>query len=509
MPKSLYPSQQKTFNGLLQQMPLYSTFVVSGEIGSGKTTIVEAVLEKMGGTLFQFKDFIDSLRQGHPFAIEEVFEQLMLKALSEHDVVVVDDMHLLCATLQGQFYPRSGLLNIPLQIVSTYAAQSGKKLIFAGQPCALSSLYQRSCWISTARLTVEDYQFLGKQYLGDAAQNLDYAKIYRFASKLNAYQIRDACLWLKQENAPTTDTFIDYLKARQLVSNIDLGEVQAVELSALKGVEAVVESLEANIILPLENDAIAAELNLKPKRGVLLVGPPGTGKTTIGRALAHRLKSKFFLIDGTIISGTGDFYGKVHRIFEAAKQNAPAVVFIDDGDVIFEGGDELGFYRYLLTLLDGLESESAGRVCLMMTAMNVSSLPPALVRSGRIELWLELQLPNDEARGDILEQHLSSLPAVLSGADVSKIVAETAGFTGADLKRLVEDGKTLYAYDLAQKRSLRSATDYFVAAVALVSNNKAQYAAADLQARQQRTSRGQGHMGAAHMYMMQAAAVSP
>ncbi len=510
MPKSLYPSQEKTFNGLLQQMPLYSTFVLSGESGSGKTTIINAMLEQLGGTVFQFKDFIDSVRQGHPFAMEEVFEELVLSALKAHDVVVVDDMHLLCTTLQNQFYPRARLLDIPLKIVSTYAAQSDKNLIFSGQPCGMGFLTQGAGWMSITRLTVEDYQFLCEHYLGEVAQTLDHAKIYRFASKLNAYQIKDACLWLKQADAleadTSTDSFIEYLKARQLVSNIDLGEVQAVELSALKGVESVVESLEANIILPLENDAIATELNLKPKRGVLLVGPPGTGKTTIGRALAHRLRSKFFLIDGTIISGTGDFYGKVHQIFEAAKQNAPAVVFIDDGDVIFEGGDELGFYRYLLTLLDGLESENAGRVCLMMTAMNVSSLPPALVRSGRIELWLELQLPNDEARGDILKQHLSQLPAVLSGADVSKIVSETTGFTGADLKRLVEDGKTLYAYDLAQQRPLRSATEYFVSAVELVSSNKARYAEADAQARQQRSSPGQSHFSAA--YMLRAAGVS-
>src|SRR6185295_9430975 len=119
----------------------------------------------------------------------------------------------------------------------------------------------------------------------------------------------------------------------------------------------------------LENDELATELNLRPKRGVLLVGPPGTGKTTIGRALAHRLKSKFFLIDGTYISGTNQFYNRVHQVFEEAKHNAPSIIFLDDSDVIFESGEELGLYRYLLTMLDGLESESAGQVCVMMTAM--------------------------------------------------------------------------------------------------------------------------------------------
>ena len=314
-----------------------------------------------------------------------------------------------------------------------------------------------------------------------------------FISKAFRTFVSQSGLWLKSEGQPTTDDVIDYLRARQLVSNIDLGEVQAVDLETLKGVDDVIESLEANIILPLENDALATELQLKPKRGVLLAGPPGTGKTTIGRALAHRLKSKFFLIDGTFISGTGNFYGGIHRVFEAAKQNAPSIVFIDDGDVIFAGGEELGFYRYLLTMLDGLESKRAGRVCLMMTAMHVSSLPPALVRSGRIELWLELRLPNDDARAAILAEHLSQLPPALADADVSPLVSATTAFTGADLKRLIEDGKTLYAYDRAHQQPLRSSTDYMIAAVELVRSNKARYAEADAHARQQRSTSREHH----------------
>src|SRR5207245_2396088 len=168
--------------------------------------------------------------------------------------------------------------------------------------------------------------------------------------------------------------FIEYLSSRNMTSNVDLEEVEAVDWQDLKGADNLIAELEAKVALPFENDALAAELKLKPKRGVLLAGPPGTGKTTIGRALARRLKSKFFLIDGTVISGTPAFHQVVHRVFEAAKQNAPAIIFIDDTDVVFEGGHETGFYRYLLTMLDGLESASAGRVCLIMTAMDVGNL---------------------------------------------------------------------------------------------------------------------------------------
>jgi len=222
---------------------------------------------------------------------------------------------------------------------------------------------------------------------------------------------------------------------------------------------------------------------------VLLAGPPGTGKTTVGRALAHRLKSKFFLIDGTYISGTHNFYRKVQQVFEEAKHNAPAIIFVDDSDAIFESGEELGLYRYLLTMLDGLESETAGQVCVMMTAMDVANLPPALIRSGRIELWLQMRLPDEQARAAILKQLLATLPAAFGRIQVPLLVEATGGFTGADLKRLVEDGKNLFAYDQVRTLPLQPSTEYFLKAVEIVRDNKTRYAEAEARARQQHPSR--------------------
>jgi ATP-dependent 26S proteasome regulatory subunit len=125
----------------------------------------------------------------------------------------------------------------------------------------------------------------------------------------------------------------------------------------------------------------------------------------------------------------------------------------------------------------------------MMTAMDVSHLPPALIRSGRNEMWLEMRLPDEKGRGAILRRHLAPLPPVLSGADVDSLVAVTDGFTGADLKRLVEDGKTLYAYESVQRLPARPVTDYFLQAVDMVRTNKERYAEAETRAREQRPQR--------------------
>jgi ATP-dependent 26S proteasome regulatory subunit len=169
-------------------------------------------------------------------------------------------------------------------------------------------------------------------------------------------------------------------------------------------------------------------------------------------------------------------------VFEAAKENSPSIIFIDDADAIFEDGEERGLYRYLLTMIDGLESESAGRICVMMTAMNVGNLPPALIRSGRVELWLEMKLPDAEARAAILSRHIAELPAELRKVDLAALIAATENFTGADLKRLVEDGKAIYAYDKSKRLDLKEPVHYFLQAVESVQKNKQRYAEAEMQA---------------------------
>jgi transitional endoplasmic reticulum ATPase len=312
---------------------------------------------------------------------------------------------------------------------------------------------------------------------------LDFKKIFRFAPKLNGHQLKSASAWLRHSHELNTEKFIEYLRKRKMSSNVDLEEVEAVDLHSLKGLDSLIESLEANIVVPLERDDLAGEFNIQPKRGVLLAGPPGTGKTTVGRALAHRLRSKFFLIDGTFISGSRDFYQKIQQVFEAAKNNAPSIIFIDDSDVIFENKDDFGLYRYLLTALDGLESESNKRVCIMMTTMDVSSVPAALVRSGRIELWLETSLPDVKAREEILNDHAAKLPEQLRAIDIKQLASDTDGLTGADLRRLMEDGKILYAYDKSKNREFKNIIAYFQQAVETIRSNKEKYLQAEEESR--------------------------
>ena len=494
----LSPTQQKAYDGLSAGCKIGPFISLWASSGSGRTTVLRTLHSAVGGTFVTIREWIDRMQEQHPLPMEEAFSRALFAALAEADTIIVDDLHLLTNVVGSycnQAYPRQGYLEAVLTAVMAYATEAGKRIVIGSQGAVPDAFSSRAYSWGITDYTTEDYAFLCRAYLPqELADRLDFGRIFRFAPHLNAHQLRGACLWLREkqwedQRGLDTERFVDYLRSQHLTSNVDLQEVQQVRLEDLRGVEDVIRSLEANIVLPLENDALSVELDLKPKRGVLLAGPPGTGKTTVGRALAHRLKSKFFLIDGTIISGTSNFYGQISHIFQAATENAPSIIFIDDSDVIFESGEESGLYRYLLTMLDGLESENVGQVCVMLTAMDVGTLPPALMRSGRVELWLEMSLPDDNARREILGAIVGKFPATVGAVDLEPLVAATDGFTGADLKRLMEDGKLLLAHDRVLEKPARPATEYFLEAVKSVVESRRRYAAAAARTKAQHPDR--------------------
>jgi transitional endoplasmic reticulum ATPase len=471
----LTPAQQKAAEGLSTAITRGNVLVLQGDVGRGKTTVLRHVQANAGGVLLGMREFMQTLEAREPFAIEEAWIRLMEASLANYDIVFLDDMHLIAKVVEGYSYPRQNLLDVAVTAVLEQAG-SNKKLVFAVEEDVPEAISRRAQTCKIADFEPEDYQSICSAYLAIAANSLDYDRIHSFAPGLTAHQLKTACACMPRATNFDTDGFIEYLVSHNLSSNVQIKEVEAVDWNDLKGVDDVIRALEAKIAFPLENHRVATEFQLKPKRGVLLAGPPGTGKTTIGRALAHRLKSKFFLIDGTVIAGTNNFYCEIRQVFEAAKRNAPSIIFIDDADVIFEGDCKAGIYRYLLTMLDGLESASAARICVMMTAMEVSSLPPALVRSGRIELWLETRLPDEAARKSIFFEKLVHLPSPLSSVDTEMLARASRGLTGADLKAAVEDAKLLYAHDWARCKELRPIEEYFLEAIATIRMNRRNYA---------------------------------
>jgi len=477
---SLSPSQEEVYQNLLDKLQNSSLCGLGAPHGHGRSFMLKRLAKETNGHLLRLADFFEEIQSFHPLALEEGIAATLHKALKAHNLVIVDDFHQVHNMLESCYgKARPGVLMSVLDGILRWLEQSGKRLVLSSDhgyyPDPLQDVIQK---INLLEFTADDQAFLFDALSKGRLKDIDFERVFVFAPHLNAIQMAYACQLLPIDPELDTASFIEFLETYALHSNVDTNEVETMDFSDLYGVEDVVRQLEIDIIVPMERDDLAKELGIRAKRGVLLYGAPGTGKTSIGRALAHRLHSKFFLLDGTIISGTDQFYHKVQQIFEAAKHNAPSVLFIDDCDVLFENQDEFGLYRYLLTMLDGLESKSNAQVTVMFTAMNIGSLPPALIRSGRVELWLEMKLPDVAAREAMLKALIAKSVLQLGENELATLAELTYDCSGADLKRIVADARNLHGFDVATEEPIRPAFAYFNQAIEQLRANRERLAAA-------------------------------
>jgi transitional endoplasmic reticulum ATPase len=174
--------------------------------------------------------------------------------------------------------------------------------------------------------------------------------------------------------------------------------------------------------------------------GMLLAGPPGTGKTTIAKVLAAEADCSFYPVTGADITSrfVGESERLIARLFDRARDNAPSIVFIDEIDAIGSTRGELGAYDrqldQLLQEIDGMSGQ--GGVFVVAATNRPDRIDPALLRGGRLSRTLQIPLPDHAARLAMLE--LLTAPMPLRGVDLPALAADTAGFSGADLKALCQ-----------------------------------------------------------------------
>ncbi len=476
----LSPSQEWAYQRIVDLIANKDSLIaVRTRNGNGRTTILRKLAAHLGAHMVTLGDVFQKTGGFHPLQVEEGIAETLFEPLGNHQLVLMDDLHVITDIFNNcHVCARPRILQIALEAVLACLSATDKQLVVGLRDWAPAPLHQRSLYVKIPALTPGDFRYFFRTMLAGRADNLDFERIHRFAPRLDLHQMKYVSRILPADKIFNTDDFLNFLEEHALVSNVDTGNVEVTSLDSLYGVDDVIRSLEVDVVVPMERPDLADQIGLKPKRGVLLYGPPGTGKTTVGRALAHRLRSKFFLIDGTVISGTPDFFQKVHHIFESARENAPSVLFIDDSDLLFEDGMMTGLYRYLLTKLDGLESIENSQITVILTAMNIGSLPPALIRSGRIELWLMMQLPDAAARAAIFQDHLMRTTPYLQKVDLTPIVAKTEGFTGADVKRVVADAINLYGYEIAREQEPDEPLAYFEQAIERLAKHRARLEAA-------------------------------
>lgn len=195
------------------------------------------------------------------------------------------------------------------------------------------------------------------------------------------------------------------------------------------------------------------DLGAEIPKGVLLVGPPGTGKTLLAKAVAGEAGVPFFSISASefveMFVGVGA--SRVRDLFTKAKRNAPAIIFIDELDAIGrQRGSGLGgshdereqTLNQILVEMDGFETKE--NVIVMAATNRPDVLDPALMRPGRFDRQVVIDLPDKRERTDILKVHVANKP-VDKNVDLVKIASTTAGFSGADLRNLANEAAILAA----------------------------------------------------------------
>ncbi|HXH11064.1 MAG TPA: CDC48 family AAA ATPase [Alphaproteobacteria bacterium] len=210
------------------------------------------------------------------------------------------------------------------------------------------------------------------------------------------------------------------------------------------GLGTTIEQVREMIELPLKHPELFQRLGIEPPKGVLLHGPPGTGKTLLARAVANEAEARFFHIAGPEIMGR--FYGeseqRLREIFQQARQQAPAIIFIDELDSIapkreqVTGEVERRVVAQLLTLMDGLEPRQ--NVVVIGATNRVDVIDEALRRPGRFDREIVIGVPDQDGRREILGIHTRGMP-LGDDVDLDDLARISYGFVGADLTALCRE----------------------------------------------------------------------
>ncbi|KAL2541084.1 Cell division control protein 48E [Abeliophyllum distichum] len=237
--------------------------------------------------------------------------------------------------------------------------------------------------------------------------------------------------------APDTEIFCE----GEPVRREDEDRLDEIGYDDVGGVRKQMAQIRELVELPLRHPQLFKSIGVKPPKGILLFGPPGSGKTLIARAVANETGAFFFLINGPEIMSklAGESESNLRKAFEEAEKNAPSIIFIDEIDSIApkrektNGEVERRIVSQLLTLMDGLKSRA--HVIVMGATNRPNSIDPALRRFGRFDREIDIGVPDEVGRLEVLRIHTKNMK-LSDEVDLERIAKDTHGYVGADLAAL-------------------------------------------------------------------------
>jgi len=267
--------------------------------------------------------------------------------------------------------------------------------------------------------------------------------------------IKDRNIDLEQQQIPvnvlkelkvTMQDFIDAMKFIQptLLREVYV-EVPKVRWEDIGGLEEAKQQLREAVEWPLKFPEIFEKLGIRPPKGILLFGPPGTGKTMLAKAVATESGANFIAVRGPEILSkwVGESEKAVREIFRRARQTAPCVIFFDEIDSIapmrgfaHDSGVTERIVNQLLAEMDGIQP--LNRVVVIAATNRPDILDPALLRPGRFDRLIYVPPPDEKARLEILKIYVRSLP-IDSTVNLEELAKKLEGYTGADIEALARE----------------------------------------------------------------------
>ncbi|KAG7808541.1 hypothetical protein KL921_003623 [Ogataea angusta] len=217
------------------------------------------------------------------------------------------------------------------------------------------------------------------------------------------------------------------------------------------GLESQIQEIKEAVELPLTHPELYEEMGIKPPKGVILYGAPGTGKTLLAKAVANQTSASFLRIVGSelIQKYLGDGPRMCRQLFKVASENAPSIVFIDEIDAIgskryeSSSGGEREVQRTMLELLNQLDGfDDRGDVKVIMATNKIESLDPALIRPGRIDRKILFENPDPATKKKILTIHTSKMN-IAPDVDLDTLINTKEDFSGADIKAICTEAGLL------------------------------------------------------------------
>ncbi|KAI3402598.2 RPT2 [Candida oxycetoniae] len=264
--------------------------------------------------------------------------------------------------------------------------------------------------------------------------------------------------------------------ADPMVSVMKLDKSPTESYADIGGLESQIQEIKESVELPLTHPELYEEMGIKPPKGVILYGAPGTGKTLLAKAVANSTSATFLRIVGSelIQKYLGDGPRLCRQIFQIAGEHAPSIVFIDEIDAIgtkrYEStsGGEREIQRTMLELLNQLDGfDDRGDIKVIMATNRIESLDPALIRPGRIDRKILFENPDSNTKKKILSIHTSKM-SLADDVNLDEIVTGKDDLSGADIKAICTEAGLM----ALRERRMQVKADDFKAAKETVLKNK-------------------------------------